>query len=349
MPFGVDMEIEHYEGRSGEVHVPSADVEAALHDARAVSPRWVHRTVAKSVARGSTKTARLRLERLARVVMNADARITDPRQVWSADWSAVQLHTVEMLDRAIASRWQSVSTRNAMRDAVRSVIRAQLDAGMLSHDRARPMLNALRPEKPRRDPAKQSRGHLPPARVKRVFRDLAHDPSATARRDAALIALMVGAGLRRAEVCTIMMGDLDARHDRLTVVGKGGVVRDVPLAAGVRRAIQAWLDIRGDEPGPLMLPMTKTALRQPVHGRRLSTGSVAKVVHRRIGEDVSPHDLRRTFTGDLLDSGADLSVVSQVLGHVSPATTAGYDRRGFSARRAAVDRLSVPFVDADES
>ncbi|MEV0573173.1 site-specific integrase, partial [Micrococcus luteus] len=68
---------------------------------------------------------------------------------------------------------------------------------------------------------------------------------------------------------------------------------------------------------------------------------------RRFGDDVKPHDLRRTFTGNLLESGADLSVVSKVLGHVSPATTAGYDRRGQVARLAAVEKLHVPLEDFD--
>lgn len=65
------------------------------------------------------------------------------------------------------------------------------------------------------------------------------------------------------------------------------------------------------------------------------------------GDDVKPHDLRRTLNGNLLESGADLSVVSKVLGHVRPATTAGYDRRGQVARLAAVEKLHVPFEDFD--
>lgn len=58
--------------------------------------------------------------------------------------------------------------------------------------------------------------------------------------------------------------------------------------------------------------------------------------------------LRRTFVGDALDSGADLSVVSQLVGHTNPATTASYDRRGHTARRAAVDGMHLPYVDTDD-
>ena len=57
----------------------------------------------------------------------------------------------------------------------------------------------------------------------------------------------------------------------------------------------------------------------------------------------SPHDLRRTFAGDLLDAGADLSTVQKLMGHASSNTTAGYDRRDAKSKRVAVNKLHVPY------
>lgn len=165
--------------------VPTAAVTDALTDARAVVPVVVHRSVALAVAHGSEKTARLRLERLARAVLATDARVATPGEVWAADWSALEPEVAEALDRGIRATWSSVATRNAMRDAVRAVLRESLNAGLLTHDRATPLLNAVRPEKQVRDTEKQARGHLPASRVRAVFHALAHDESLTARRRSA--------------------------------------------------------------------------------------------------------------------------------------------------------------------
>ena len=343
------MEIELSAPLGDECQAPRVSVAAvslAHRDAHQAVPSFVHRTVALAVTHSSEKTARLRLERLARVAMTTDTRITDPLQVWTADWSQLPVQAFESLDRGIRNGWASTSSRNAMRDAVRSVLREALNAGILTHDQAHPRLNAVRPEKQIRDETKQSRGHVPEARTEKVFHALAQDSSLTARRDAALIALLVGAGLRRAEATSVKLEDLDAYQETLVVTGKGGHVRDVPLSPGVRRAVLSWLRHRGDAPGYLLTPLTRTTPRQPILTSRLATNTVAQVVARRYGPDVAPHDLRRTFTGDLLDSGADLSVVSKILGHTNPATTAGYDRRGQAARRRAVQRLDLPFEDA---
>jgi integrase len=347
------MDIEVYEGVDGDdlmapAHVPAAVVRAAVDDARSPVPTGVHRSVALAVARGSEKTARLRLERLARVVM-ATGQVDSPVAVWSTDWSALPAEAFETLDRSIAGTWGAASTRNAMRDSVRAVVRACRDAGLMTHDAATVALSALRTEKIGRDEEKQARGHLGAETVRAAFAAMAADESPTARRDAALIALLVGAGLRREEATALDLADLDSARETLVVTGKGAVVRSVPLAPGVRRAIGAWLEVRGEDDGPLLTPMSKTVPRVAVVDaeRRLSVNSVAATVKKRfVGEDetVRPHDLRRTFVGDLLDAGADLSSVSKIVGHTSPSTTAGYDRRGIEARRAAVEKLSVPFV-----
>lgn len=113
----------------------------------------------------------------------------------------------------------------------------------------------------------------------------------------------------------------------------------MPLSPTVGPFLEAWLELRGDSPGPFFCPidrvgtlrlpkaMTGEAIRQLLERRRVAAGLAA----------MSPHDLRRTYASDL----ADLPAVQQLLGHASPATTSRYDRRGDRARRAAAERLHL--------
>ena len=125
--------------------------------------------------------------------------------------------------------------------------------------------------------------------------------------------------------------------------GKGNKARQVYLASGGAELLEAWLAVRGEEAGPLFVPVLKSG---KLAQRRLAPQSVRYVLQKRARaagiKDFSPHDLRRTFVGDLLEAGADISTVQKMAGHASVQTTARYDRRGEQAKKKASGLLHIP-------
>ena len=170
------------------------------------------------------------------------------------------------------------------------------------------------------------------------------DPTPKGVRDAAMISILM-AGLRRSEVVNLDETDFDPKTGGLTVRrGKGMKDRITYLPQGASAAVQDWLELRGDEPGPLLYPVDKAGRITP---RRLTDQAVMFVLQKRAAESsvaaFSPHDFRRTFITELLDTGADVITVSRLAGHADPATTAKYDMRGEEVKRQAVARLKVPY------
>jgi len=170
------------------------------------------------------------------------------------------------------------------------------------------------------------------------------DPTPLGVRDAAMISILT-AGLRRSEVVNLDLSNFDPKTGGLTILrGKGMKDRMTYLPEGANAAVQDWLAIRGDEPGPLLYPVDKAG---QITLRRLSDQAVMFVLQKRADESsvaaFSPHDFRRTFITDLLDSGADVITVSRLVGHADPSTTAKYDMRGEEVKRLAVAKLKVPY------
>lgn len=164
-------------------------------------------------------------------------------------------------------------------------------------------------------------------------------------RDAAIITLLYGCGLRRAELVQLTVSDYNRADDTLRVHGKGNKWRLVPVPLGAVQALQDWLAVRGEEAGPLFCAIRKGGR---LTNRGITTDTVYDILERRAKianvQTLSPHDLRRTFVSDLLDAGADINVVQRLTGHAQVTTTARYDRRPEAAKRKAVDLLHIPYT-----
>lgn len=156
--------------------------------------------------------------------------------------------------------------------------------------------------------------------------ELADDGSPVGLRDVAMLELLYATGVRVGELAGLDIDDVDRDRRLLRVLGKGRKERTVPYGGPAARALDAWL-VRGrpalaaDGAGP--------ALFLGVRGRRIDQRAVRTLVHRRIADvpgapDIGPHGLRHTAATHLLEGGADLRSVQELLGHASLATTQLY-------------------------
>jgi integrase/recombinase XerC len=142
------------------------------------------------------------------------------------------------------------------------------------------------------------------------------------RRDDAVLELLYGSGIRVAELCGLDLGDLDLARRVVTVTGKGSKQRQVLIHARCAQAVAAWLD------GPRSTMSTDESPAQALffnrRGHRLGPRDVRRLLDRRSPVPTHPHALRHSFATHLLDGGADLRVVQELLGHASLQTTQVY-------------------------
>ncbi|MEH2391963.1 MAG: tyrosine-type recombinase/integrase [Nostoc sp.] len=160
-------------------------------------------------------------------------------------------------------------------------------------------------------------------------------------RDSALIAILRGAGLRRAEVVKLDLKDFNDGEIKIRS-GKGRIDRTVYLSPGAIAVVNDWIEIRTNAAGPLLCQVNKSGR---VVIQRLTPQAVLFILQKR-GEEAgiesfSPHDMRRTFASDLLAAGVDIATVQMMLGHSNPATTARYDHRGEERKRRAAAQLPI--------
>ncbi|MCZ9308413.1 tyrosine recombinase XerC [Corynebacterium uberis] len=153
----------------------------------------------------------------------------------------------------------------------------------------------------------------------------AHPDSAVAVRDRAIVELLYATGVRVAELCGLDCGDVDKQRCTLRVVGKGNKERVVPFGRAAASAVEAWLERRSELAGPQAGRALFVGQRS---GTRIDQRQVRRIVDAAASQGgvshVSPHELRHSAATHLLEGGADLRVVQELLGHSSMQTTQIY-------------------------
>jgi integrase/recombinase XerC len=242
-------------------------------------------------------------------------------------WSEVQSHQITAhIARLHAGNQQPRSIQRAL-SSLRSLYRYLQRQRLVEHD---PTTGIRAPK---------TRARLPQLldtdQAAQLFAFVPEDTNDL--RDRAIAELLYGSGLRLAELTGANIGDLDLQAGFITVRGKGGKVRQVPLGRHCVAAIDAWLGAR-TAPAIASGDPTKPSLDAPLFtgrgGRRISPRTVQlrlkRLAIRQLGSDqLHPHMLRHSFASHLLESSSDLRAVQELLGHADISTTQIYTHLDF--------------------
>jgi len=265
----------------------------------AATERGLARKTIEAYARDLAAFTRFAVERGTR----APGRLAEP---------LVRAHVVALADRGLSPRSQARALA-----AIRGLLRFLALRGTLGADPTRNL-------RLRRPPSK-----LPHALATGEVNALLGDPSVPERRglrNAALLELLYACGLRVSEAVGLRGSQLNLEAGFVTVMGKGGKERVVPLGRAARAALEAYFT---RERPKLLRGRASPHVFVGPGGKPLTRQAVWKLVKRRAGGaglagKVSPHTLRHTFATHLLGGGADLRVVQTLLGHADIATTQIY-------------------------
>lgn len=272
-------------------------------------------------------TGRRSMQCMLKLVLRS---LSIPGSVESHDWSSLAYADVVRVRAKLMDQGRAPHSVNLALAAMRGTIECAFHLGQVDAERV------LRVKAVKRVPVDSGlRGRsLTKEDVHKLLNCCQRDKSAIGVRDAALLAILVTTGIRRAEASALCIEDYDTEACVLRVRrAKGNRERICSVTKAAQKMIAAWLGVRSMESGPLICRINKSGRRIMQH---VSTQTIFSIVQTRaqkagIGE-LTPHDLRRTFVTRLLSSTGDINLVRNLVGHADVKTTSRYDLRTHDAR-----------------
>ncbi len=239
--------------------------------------------------------------------------------VGSRDWKAIDHIAIRGFLSQLYDKGLSKTSVARALAAVRSLYRWLAQEGVVEQNPAKLVSTPRLPKKLPRVPTIEE--------VNSVLDGKMPEVASIPERDRLLLELLYGCGIRNSELVGINVDDIRLSAEALLIRGKGKKERYVPFGEGVRGALAAYQPWRQQ----LLLTLKKTtpALLLNQRGGRLTTRSVGRIVKRiavarGLSPDVHPHTLRHAFGTHLLEEGADLRAIQELLGHERLATTQRY-------------------------
>lgn len=336
--------------------IPTNQQDAFLIPATYSNGRNPVKSYLDSLSAKSSETQMYSLKAIIALIFDVDMATIDDDAVYGFQWHELRYqHTIAIRTR-LAEEY-SHSSANRSLSALRRVLKECWRLGYIDNEtmaRACDIENVKGQTVPKGRDVKSGEIN---ALVDACYRDT---NATIGVRDMAILGVLYTTGMRRNELASLELADYTADENKLFIrKGKGNKERLVYVPDNVKDAIQEWLRFRGSEPGGLFVAVLKggrisrkyKTIEENGKKKKLLKGIAAQTIYdmlaRRANEsgvaDFSPHDLRRTFVGDMLEKGVDISTVQKITGHANVSTTARYDRRGEKAKSQAVNKLHFPY------
>lgn len=318
----------------------------------------------QSLGKGSQRTMQGALFTLVQLML-PDQELGE-EAIFAFPWDHLRFEHTTVLRARLAGRYKP-STANKHIAALRGVLKAAWQLELMKAEDYH-KATSIKNVRGTSLPAGRS---LKEGELRALLLTCQKDSTLKGCRDLALIALLFATGLRRQEITLLDVADYDQETHALRVVGKGQKERLVYVEApGAYEALHTWLLLRGEESGPLFPRirrgghLVRSAITPPDSPyykegngelsrlssplQRLTEQGIYSIVLERVEVSgifqLTTHDFRRNFIGELLDNGVDLSTVQKLAGHASPTTTARYDRRPEATKKRAAGTLHVPVI-----
>lgn len=285
---------------------------------------------------GSRRAMAMALATLARLA--GGGHDADPMRF---DWARLDGDRALAIRRKLTEQYAPATT-NRMLAALRGVMRAARDLGLIDEAQYQ---GVARIRSVKLVPVDDS-PILTQAQLRQLFAMTAKDPTAAGRRDAAVLAVILATGLRRAEAAELNLEHLDLKRRTLRIVGETpDRVRTGVLDDGAASALADWVAVRSFGPGPLFLPTVRGgALRL-----RRMTDQALYLLIKQIGEraglpELTSRMLRRTMIVRAIAGGADRAALTARVGHMSWLNARSYNELAKLARRRRVKDEPLPYV-----
>ena len=275
--------------------------------------------------------------------LNKFARFFGYQGLVDCDWKSMQPNHITIF--LTAQSWGSARTYNCYLSAIKSVAlnawrNKQIDLDQFQR------IKSLKQRRIFRAPSGRA---ISPEESSSLIRSLNKNSLRTIR-NRAIFFLMLGCGLRRAEVCDLKLKQVSIKNKSAKIIGKGNKERTIYFPTAVLEVLKNWLDARSlnKEEIDAGFVFGRIDNRQRLHlDIPLDPSSITRIVEKLVSETdnlegrLTPHDLRRTFATRLISKNVDIVEVQKLMGHASVATTGNYVRKDEENLRKAAEKAEL--------